>query len=255
MGVKLKSIVLASLGLAVVGASLFAGAPQAQVPGAGPLTRGPTQPPPTGPVPRVVTIIPTDQDRADLAAARQAPGAGRAASVMGRARQSPAAQAVAASPVPVLLPWTSPGMANVQVFVRGNTYAAALEEPGRAISIFGTKQAFVPPGAQPTPVPSAPNAAARAALNSVLAKASPGLRAQLGLPVSKAPTTPAAPKPPSNVRYQRTESGIDVSFTRFGAAYDLSLVCENPDTDPQCSQAAAKAVIDSLAVAGGGAGW
>lgn len=251
-----RSIILARLGLAIAGAALFAGALQAQVPGAGPLTRGPVQPPPTGPVPRVVTLAPTEQDRADLALARQAAGAGRAASVVGRARQSPAAQAIAASPVPVLLPWTSPGMANVQVFVRGSTYAAALEEPGRAISIFGTKQAFVPPGAEPTPVPSAPNAAARAALNSVLAKAPPGLRAQLGLPVPKAsPTTPTAPRPPSNVRYQRTESGIDVSFTRFGAAYDLSLVCENPDTDPQCSQAAAKAVIDSLAVAGGGAGW
>ncbi len=237
-----RSIIVVSLGLAVVSVGLFAGAPQAQ-------TR-------TGPIPRVVTIVPTDQDRADLAAARQAPGAGRASSVVGRARQSPAAQAVAASPVPVLLPWTSPGMANVQVFVRGNTYAAALEEPGRGISIFGTKQAFVPPGAQPTPVPTAPNAAARAALNSVLAKAPPGLRAQLGLPVPKGPPAgPAAPKPPTNVRYQRTESGIDVSFTRFGAAYDLSLVCENPDTDPKCSQAAAKAVLDSLAVAGGGAGW
>lgn len=36
--------------------------------------------------------------------------------------------------------------------------------------------------------------------------------------------------------FVQTEEGADLSFSRYGADYLLQLTCENPDTDPRCTE-------------------
>lgn len=62
--------------------------------------------------------------------------------------------------------------------------------------------------------------------------------------------TPSLPLgAPRGDRISRTDTGLDLSFSRFGAAYLISIECPNPDRDPQCaSDDYATALKNSLAV-------
>jgi hypothetical protein len=61
---------------------------------------------------------------------------------------------------------------------------------------------------------------------------SPGATAQLP------PGGLGAVIPPDGVVVEASEAGIDADFTRFGAAYSISLQCEDPDGDPRCKDEA-----------------
>ena len=53
----------------------------------------------------------------------------------------------------------------------------------------------------------------------------------------------------TNVRAERTEYGVDVSFNRFGAAYSVSFICEGA---PNCAEADAILFAAGLQLIGGG---
>ena len=53
----------------------------------------------------------------------------------------------------------------------------------------------------------------------------------------------------TNIRAERTEYGVDVSFNRFGAAYSVSFLCEGA---PDCTEADAIAFAAGLQLIGGG---
>jgi hypothetical protein len=51
------------------------------------------------------------------------------------------------------------------------------------------------------------------------------------------------------------EAGLDVDFNRFGAAYSLSIQCDEPEGDKRCSdQAYVRGLVDRMGVVipGGG---
>lgn len=49
-----------------------------------------------------------------------------------------------------------------------------------------------------------------------------------------------------------TESGQTVDFTRYGAAYSVTLECEDPEADPRCTDPDfAKSIARSMVIAGG----
>jgi hypothetical protein len=62
--------------------------------------------------------------------------------------------------------------------------------------------------------------------------------------------TPAPPLGgPRSERIERTETGLDLNFSRFGAAYVISIECAKPDSDAQCaSDDFALGLKNSLAV-------
>ncbi|WP_300530310.1 hypothetical protein [Maricaulis sp.] len=39
------------------------------------------------------------------------------------------------------------------------------------------------------------------------------------------------------LRITRTEYGAEANFSRYGAAYSVTVECDNPETDPRCTQA------------------
>jgi hypothetical protein len=55
----------------------------------------------------------------------------------------------------------------------------------------------------------------------------------------------------SQIRAERTEYGVDVSFSRFGAAYNVSFICEASGA-ADCSEANAIAFAGSMVLLGGG---
>ena len=55
----------------------------------------------------------------------------------------------------------------------------------------------------------------------------------------------------ANIRTERTEYGVDVTFNRFGAAYDVSFICESQGA-AGCVEADALAFAAGLRLIGGG---
>lgn len=50
----------------------------------------------------------------------------------------------------------------------------------------------------------------------------------------------------------RTDYGIEINFTRYGAAYSVLVACDNPDDDAECrDEQVARGVISRLALSGG----
>lgn len=50
----------------------------------------------------------------------------------------------------------------------------------------------------------------------------------------------------------RTDYGIEINFTRYGAAYAVLVACDNPDDDAECrDEQVARRVINRLALSGG----
>ena len=54
----------------------------------------------------------------------------------------------------------------------------------------------------------------------------------------------------TNIRTERTEYGVDVTFSRFGAAYNVTFICEGA---PNCTEADAIVFAAGLQLIGGGA--
>ena len=54
----------------------------------------------------------------------------------------------------------------------------------------------------------------------------------------------------TDIRTERTEYGVDVAFNRFGAAYNVTFICEGA---PNCAEADAILFAAGLQLIGGGA--
>jgi hypothetical protein len=190
------------------------------------------------PRPFEVTLQPDRADAAALEQARATPLARRLGGVL--AQQTNFAPAVAASDVPVLAPPEAGLLRTAQFHPGDRQYTLTVEREGQVIEIYGATRALQPPpGATwpPAAAPARPAAATTAA--------------------ARAPATPAAAvaraeaRGLEDVRSERTEYGVDVSFTRFGAAYSVTFVCDTPGA-ADCSEAAAIQFAASLELVGGG---
>jgi len=182
---------------------------------------------------------------AALAGARQDPLATRLRGVLA---QAPGGQqtlaGIAASEVPVLGPPT-PSLLQAATFLGGERhYMLVIEQPGRIIEIYGSTQAFRAPaaageaGAAAAPPPGA------AAPAQAAPRLDPGA-------IRTAVRVPPADRA-QDVRTERTEYGVDVAFSRYGAVYSVSFICDAPNGGG-CSEAEATAFAASLVLLGGGA--
>jgi hypothetical protein len=182
------------------------------------------------------------------------------------ARARPAAQALRASlartprmdfaaidrsHVPVLLTARRELMPNWRVYASADRYTASSRKPGTVYEINGTRL--------PTVAPS--RAAAPAKRMRLRAFAAPG-----------APPPGPADDALENVHIDHTASGVDVTFTRFGHVYNVSIDCGAPaeaesETAPvggrrarplartanaDCTDAGALAFAQQMEVVGGG---
>lgn len=190
--------------------------------------------PDPAPIPSEVTITPSRTDAAALAAARQDPLAARLRDGLGKDPATRTLMArVAASPVPVLAPADPALLQTARLFTGDRHYMMVVLREAQIIEIYGTTKAFQSPVARPRrPVP-APNLTAARVVPGAGAMARAGAQ---GL---------------SNVRTERTEYGIDVTFNRFGAAYNVSFICENQGATG-CAEAEAIAFAADLRLIGGG---
>ncbi|NBB62876.1 hypothetical protein GVN18_26790 [Pseudomonas sp. ODNR1LW] len=222
-----------SLGAIGAAAVLGAGAAWTQVQ---PQQTRPTAP--SGPTPTETGLTPSRADQAALAAARQDPLAARLRGVLGQDKaRAPLLAQIEASTVPVLGP-ADPGLLSTARFYPGDRqYTLVVRKPGLIVEIFGSVRALQSPtGVAPAAsVPVEPQARsfARAAAPEASARAA---AAQRGL---------------TQIHVEQTEYGIDVAFVRFGAAYNLTFICDSMGT-PDCTEAAAVGFAASLQLLGGG---
>jgi hypothetical protein len=193
---------------------------------------------PTGPTPTETSLTPRRTDQAALALARQDPLAGRLRGVLGRGRTTaPLLAQIEASPVPVLGP-ADPGLLSGARFYPGDRqYTLVVRKEGLIVEIFGSVRALQSPTGvappAPAPVVTQSRALVRAAAPAAAARA---LAAERGL---------------TQVHAEQTEYGVDVAFVRFGAAYNLTFICDSMGP-PDCTEAAAVAFAASLQLLGGG---
>ncbi len=195
--------------------------------------------------PNAVRLTPSPADRAALAQAlRASPGGGEGSAAVLAARGLDPAL-VRRSPVPVLIPDLAgvPAQLYLAPDAQPQAYAATLESPGQSVVIFGSAKAFVPPPGSPAIASDPADAFGNLAIVLAYRAAHPG-------------APPPNPETlPQNVHIARTEFGMDIAFTQFGAPYDISLACADPQGDPRCSQAAAMLLLVKLLLVGGGSGW
>lgn len=201
------------------------------------------QPPPS---PVAATQIDVPRSRADNAAVADAGKDPLAARLRGVLSQDPASARVLAvadaSPVPVLAPADPALLRTARIFTGDRHYMLVVQRGEQIIEIYGATKAFRSPIAA-----ASPNAAPTATVR-------PGPRLQTGrIP---APAARAAARARgeglTNVRTERTEYGVDVAFSRFGAAYNVSFICEGPAA-AGCTEPDALAFASTLQLIGGAA--
>ena len=223
----------------------------------------------------LVRIPESELTRAELTQARVRPSA--IALRQSLAQTAPTRVNLAAvdrTRLPVLVSARPALAASLRVFARPDSFSASASEPGMTMVIDGTKTATAAPPTFRMPATRALRlSAATLAIprGAMVAQPPPSsatarefrVRPEMVRPprVAAPPGTgtppPAAPPTPAptvqNVLIERTEYGVDVSFMRFGAAYNMSIACDEPDTDPRCSEAGVAAQIAQLEAIGGGA--
>jgi len=219
-----------------------------------------TQPP----SPVAATQIDLPRSRADIAAlgqARQDPLAGRLRGVL---RQDPASARVLAvadaSPVPVLAPADPALLRTARIFTGDRHYMLVVQRGEQVIEIYGATKAFqsplAPPAGQTAPAATqttAAPAANRPATSTAGAPQGPRiLAARIPNPAARAAALAQA-QGLTNLRTERTEYGVDVTFNRFGAAYNLSFICNGPGA-AGCTEPEAIAFAATLQLIGGGGG-
>ncbi len=188
---------------------------------------------PAKPVATERALAPSRGDSAALAQARQNPLGERLRGVLNQNRATAGiVRQAQASEVPVLAP-ADPSLLSTAQFHDGDRfYMLTLERPGQIIEVYGATKAFQPAaGAPPRPVVQA-DAATRRRLAQQYGEAE-----KAGL---------------TNVWSERTEYGHDVSFSRFGAAYSVSFICDQGN-GAGCSEGDAIAFAATLTWIGGGA--
>lgn len=212
-----------------------------------------SQPPPPSPV--AATQIDVPRSRADNAALAEAGKDPLAARLRGVLSQDPASARVLAvadaSSVPVLAPADPALLRTARIFTGDRHYMLVVQRDDQIIEIYGAAKAFrspiaaVSPNAPPTP-------AAGAARTSPIATTRPGPRVptvRIPAPAARA-AAQARAEGLTNVRTERTEYGVDVTFSRFGAAYNISFLCEGPGV-AGCTEPEALAFAATLQLIGG----
>lgn len=191
------------------------------------------------PSPTAATQVAMPRSRADnaaLAQARQDPLTARLRGVLGQNKSVSFLQQVDQSAVPVLAP-AELGLLETAEFTPGDrVYMLTVDRGEQIVEIYGATKAFQSPVAAPRlqTAPAAPATRARAARVDPTARAVAQAQAR-GL---------------TNVRTERTEYGVDVTFNRFGAAYNVTFICEGA---ANCTEAEAINFAAGLQLIGGGA--
>jgi hypothetical protein len=189
--------------------------------------------------------------RARFLAARARPSALAFRNALGRGRRFDFA-AMDRSHVPVLLHARPELMADWRIYAAADRYTASAHKTGTVYEINGTR----------LPVAAPAGMRQRFAGRRLRAFAATG-----------APLPPANDDALENVRVDHTASGIDVTFTRFGHVYNVSVDCGGPaevetetaaaagqrarpfgrTANTDCTDAGALAFAQQMEVVGGGA--
>jgi hypothetical protein len=187
----------------------------------------------TAPKAVLVPIEPTLAQRSALVAAKSRPTALQLRTLI---RQSRAKQvnlaAIDKSLVPVMVSARPELVQDLRIFAAPNRYTASARNGSIAVEINGTR------------LP------AKAPKNFALPRLSPTFQQNLHTPApGQDPADAGAIK---DVVISRTEYGVDVSFSRFGSVYNLSIACDDPAHDPACTDENAAKTAAEMEVIGGG---
>jgi hypothetical protein len=216
---------------------------------------------PPSPVSAAQVDLPRSRaDNAALATAQKEPLTARLRGVLNQDPRSQRVLDVAdASPVPVLAPADPNLLRTARIFTGDRHYMMVVQRGEQIIEIYGSTKAFqspIAPAATPTPTrPSAAGtltAARPTAPASTIARAGPRIAAARVSPAASRAAVQARTEGLTNVRTERTEYGVDVTFSRFGAAYNVSFICEGPGA-AGCTEPEAIAFASTLQLLGGGA--
>jgi hypothetical protein len=124
--------------------------------------------------------------------------------------------------LPVLL-FADAGLnGQLRIFAHGDFYSLSSIGGGVAVTLTGYGRAYPLPASADTQLPSG------------------GLRSRM---------------PTDGLVIEAGEAGLDVDFNRFGAAYSLSIQCDEPEGDKRCSdQTYVRGLVDRMGVVipGGG---
>jgi hypothetical protein len=213
------------------------------------------------PSPVAATQIDLPRSRSDNAAlgqARQDPLAARLRGVLAQDPASARVLAVAdASPVPVLGPADPALLRTARIFTGDRHYMLVVQRGDDVIEIYGATKAFQSPLSAPAgqPSPNAPPTPGPAANRPATAAAAPPqgprvLAARIPNTAARA-VAEAQARGLTNIRTERTEYGIDVTFNRFGAAYNVSFICNGPGA-AGCTEPEAVTFAATLQLLGGG---
>ena len=216
-----------------------------------------SQAPPPSPVAAAQVALPrTRADNAALAQARQDPLAARLRGVLAQGKSPDFMQRINASAVPVLAPAEPALLAGAEFRGGDGFYMLTVQRGEQIIEIYGATKAFQSPlGArapQPAPAPATTAAARTTATRAAPVTAARGPRitaAQIPDAAARA-LAQARARGLTNIRTERTEYGVDVTFSRFGAAYNVTFICEGA---PNCTEADAIVFAAGLQLIGGGA--
>lgn len=216
------------------------------------------QQPPSPVAATQVNLTRSRVDNAALAQARQDPVAARLRGALARDKDlAPVLRLAESSPVPVLATSDPALLRTAHLYTGDRHYMLTVQRGEQIIEIYGTTKAFQSPLTQP-PAPPAP-AASRPTAGLAAPTTRPATRATTpqGPRISAARVPAAAARSAaqaqagglSDLRTERTEYGVDVTFSRFGAAYNVSFLCEGA---PDCAEADAIAFAAGLRLIGGG---
>lgn len=198
------------------------------------------QQPPSPVAATQISLPRTRADNAALAQARQDPVSARLRGALNQNKGlTGLLQQVDASPVPVLAPAEMGLLDTAEFTTRDRVYMLTVQRGEQTIEIYGSVKAYQSPLAAP-----APQAAATTAPRG------PRMAAARVPDAAGRALAQARARGLTNIRTERTEYGVDVTFNRFGAAYNVSFLCEGA---PNCTEAEAVAFAAGLQLIGGGA--
>ncbi|MDI1325260.1 MAG: hypothetical protein PSV23_00460 [Brevundimonas sp.] len=216
---------------------------------------------PPSPVAAAQVDLPrTRADNAALAAAQKEPLTARLRGVLSQDSVSRRVLTVAdASPVPVLAPADPALLRTARIFTGDRHYMLVVQRGAQIIEIYGSTKAFHSPLAPASPQQSPTAALTTGTLRAVrpmapatIARTGPRIAAARVPPVASRAVAQARTEGLTNVRTERTEYGVDVTFSRFGAAYNVSFICEGPGA-AGCTEPEAITFASTLQLIGGGA--
>lgn len=199
------------------------------------------QPPPSPVAATRVALTPSRADNAALAQAREDPVAARLRGVLAQGKSPDFMRRVNASAVPVLAPADPALLASAEFDGGDGFYMLTVQRGEQIIEIYGATMAFQSPLGAPAR-PTAPAAPVTAAPGPRIAAAQVPDAAGRALAQARA-------RGLTNIRTERTEYGVDVTFSRFGAAYNVTFICEGA---PNCAEADAILFAAGLRLIGGG---